>query len=257
MRLAVHEWGAPGSPRVVCLHGVTSHGRHFEQLAQGELRGFHVLAPDLLGHGSSPYEPPWDLETHCDAVVAAVGAEPTYLVGHSFGGRIAFELAARAPKLVPKLVLLDPAILIAQHAALAAAENARNERAYVSFDEGIERRFDESQLHRAPRELVADELRVHLVWNDDNLYRYRYCQSAVVAAYGEMASQPPPFERVRVPTLLVLGERSYLPYDHLLEAHQAALEDLLEVVVVPGGHTVLWDALDETAAAISAFLSGD
>jgi pimeloyl-ACP methyl ester carboxylesterase len=85
--------------------------------------------------------------------------------------------------------------------------------------------------------------------------RYRYCQSAVVAAYGEMASTPPRFEDVRVPTLLVLGERSYLPYDHLVDAHRAALGDLFEVVVVPGGHSVLWDALDETNAAIAAFLA--
>ena len=84
--------------------------------------------------------------------------------------------------------------------------------------------------------------------------RYRYCQSAVVTAYGEMASQPPPFERVRIPTLLILGESSYLPYDHLLDAHRAALGDLLQVVVVPGGHTVLWDALAETADAVASFL---
>ncbi len=57
-----------------------------------------------------------------------------------------------------------------------------------------------------------------------------------------------------MPTLLILGERSYLPYDHLLDAHREALGDLLEVVVVPGGHSVTWDALDETSAAISAFL---
>jgi pimeloyl-ACP methyl ester carboxylesterase len=70
-----------------------------------------------------------------------------------------------------------------------------------------------------------------------------------------MASPPPRFEDVRVPTLLILGERSYLPYDHLLEAHRAALGDLLEVVVVPGGHSVTWDALAECAAAISAFIA--
>jgi pimeloyl-ACP methyl ester carboxylesterase len=69
-----------------------------------------------------------------------------------------------------------------------------------------------------------------------------------------MASTPPRFEDVRVPTLLVLGERSYLPYDHLLAAHRAALGDLLEVVVVPGGHSVAWDALEETSAAIASFL---
>jgi lipase len=233
---------------------VTSHGRHFARLAEA-LPAFHVVAPDLLGHGSSPYEPPWRIDDHLDAIVETVGLEPGMLVGHSFGGRLVFELAARYPQLASRLVLLDPALLVPPHVALAAAENARKDRAYVSFEEGIERRFEESQLHRAPRELLLEELAVHLVLDDDGWHRYRYCQSAVVAAYGEMASEPPPFERVRVPTLLVLGERSYVPYDHLLEAHQAALGDLLDVRVLPGGHTVLWDALDETSEAVAGFLA--
>jgi lipase len=252
--LALHEWGEPGAPRVVCLHGVRNHGGHFAGLAGG-LPHHRVLAPDLLGHGHSPWEPPWDIGAHLSAIVETVGAREAVLVGHSFGGRLAFELAARAPKLVPKLVLLDPAILLPGHVALAAAENAREEKAYVSFDELIERRFDESQLHFARRELVVEDLAQHVDAGDDGRLRYRYCQSAVVAAYGEMASRPPRFEDVRVPTLLVLGERSYLPYDHLLDAHRAALGDLLEVVVVPGGHSVLWDAPGETSAAIAAFLA--
>jgi lipase len=251
--LATYEWGEPGSPRIVCLHGVRNHGRHFAPLA-ARLPGYHVLAPDLLGHGHSSWEPPWDIGTHLDAIVEAVGARASVLIGHSFGGRLAFELAARAPKLVPKLVLLDPAILLPGHVALAAAENARPEKSFVSFEELVEARYVESQLHFAPRQLVVEDLAVHVETGEDGRVRYRYCQSAVVAAYGEMASQPPPFEDVRVPTLLVLGERSYLPYDHLLDAHRAALGDLLEVVVVPGGHSVTWDALEETAEAIADFL---
>jgi pimeloyl-ACP methyl ester carboxylesterase len=69
-----------------------------------------------------------------------------------------------------------------------------------------------------------------------------------------MASAPPPFTAVGVPTLVVLGADSYVPYDHLRDAHRDALGDLLEVVTVPGGHTVLWDAFDETGDAVSAFL---
>jgi lipase len=251
--LATYEWGEPGSPRVVCLHGVRNHGRHFAPLA-ARLPGYHVVAPDLLGHGHSQWEPPWDIGTHLDAIVGSVGARASVLIGHSFGGRLAFELASRAPKLVPKLVLLDPAILLPGHVALAAAENARPEKSFVSFEELVEARYVESQLHFAPRQLVIDDLAVHVETGEDGRVRYRYCQSAVVAAYGEMASQPPRFEHVRVPTLLVLGERSYLPYDHLLDAHRAALGDLLEVVVVPGGHSVTWDALEETAEAIADFL---
>ena len=253
MTLALHEWGDPSGTRVVCLHGVRNHGGHFAPLA-ARLPDHHVLAVDLLGHGHSPWEPPWDIAAHCDAIVETLGARASILIGHSFGGRLAYELAARAPKLVPRLVLLDPAILLPGHVALAAAENARLDKSYVSFDELIDRRYDESALHSAPRELVVADLASHVETGGDGQVRYRYCQSAIVAAYGEMASQPPRFEDVRVPTLLVLGEQSYLPYDHLMEAHRAALGDLLEVVVVPGGHTVLWDAFEETNAAIAAFL---
>lgn len=254
MTLALHEWREPELPRVVCLHGVRSHGRHFAPLAT-RLTGYHVVAPDLLGHGRSPWEPPWDIAAHVDAIIETVGGRESVLVGHSFGGRLAFELAARAPKLVPKLVLLDPAILLPGHVALAAAENARLDKAYVSFEELVERRYDESQLHFAPHDLVVEDLASHVETGDDGRVRYRYCQSAVVAAYGEMASQPPPFESVRIPTLLVLGERSYLPYDHLLDAHGSALGELLEVVTVPGGHTVLWDAFEETSDAVRRFLA--
>lgn len=253
--LALREWGERGAPRVVCLHGITGSGGHFRLLAEDWLAEHrHVLAPDLLGHGSSRHEPPWDLDTHLEAILATVGREPAAWIGHSFGARLAYELAAREPGLVERLVLLDPAILLLPHVALFAAENARRDRSYVSFDEAIDRRYEESQLHRAPRELLEVELREHLLTDDEGSWRYRYSQASVVTAYSTMASQPPPFEAVRIPTLLVLGASSYLPYDGLLDAHRAALGDLLEVVTVPGGHTVLWDALEETAAAVTAFL---
>ena len=255
MTLALHEFGPEGAPRVVCLHGVRNHGRHFAPLAAA-LADHRVLAPDLLGHGFSPWEPPWTIARHLSAIVDTVGAREAMLVGHSFGGRLAFELAARAPKLVPKLVLVDPAILLPGHVALGAAERERIDKSYVSFEELIERRYDESQLHSTPRERIVEDLAQHVEVDEAGRIRYRYCQSAVVAAYGEMASQPPPFEAVRVPTLLVLGEQSYLPYDHLLDAHRAALGDLLEVVVVRGGHSVLWDAFEEASSAIRDFVRG-
>ena len=254
VKLHVHEWGDPSLPTLVCLHGVTAHGERFKQLAEERwAERFHVLAPDLRGHGRSSWEPPWTLAQHVEDL-AETFPKPCNWLGHSFGGRLAFEWAAAHPGAVERLVLLDPAIFVPPHVALLAAEHARRERRYPSFEEAIDRRFEESQLHRAPRELVERELRTHLV-EEDGSWRYRYSQAAVVAAYGEMASTPPPFATVRVPTLLVLGERSYIPYDHLLEAHRDALGDLLHVVVVPGGHSVLWDALDETAAAVAAFLA--
>ena len=178
--------GRRALPALVCLHGVTSHGRHFEQLAERLADRFHVVALDLRGHAGSPWEPPWNLEQHVADVLDAAPPGPAAWLGHSFGGRIAYETAAAAPDRVERLVLLDPAILLPPQLGIAAAENARRDRSYVSFEEGIDRRYEESVLTTAPRELVDGELAVHLLPDDDGRFRYRYCQSAVVAAYGEM-----------------------------------------------------------------------
>lgn len=254
MSLARSEWGDASLPALVCLHGVTSYGGHFAKLAERLCDRFHIVALDLRGHGTSPWEPPWNLEQHVADVLEAAPEGPASWLGHSFGGRIAYEVAAAVPDRVERLVLLDPAIRIPPFVGLAAAENARRDRSYASFEEGIDRRFEESALTTAPRELVAAELSAHLLPDDGGRFRYRYCQSAVVAAYGEMTREPPPFEAVRIPTLLVLGQTSYLPYDDLLDAHRGALGDLLEIVRIAAGHTVLLDAFDETATAVERFL---
>ncbi|MEP6893062.1 MAG: alpha/beta fold hydrolase, partial [Gaiellaceae bacterium] len=187
-------------------------------------------------------------------ILATLGRRPATWIGHSYGARLALELAAHEPASVERMVFLEPAVFLPPEIARFAAENARKERAYASFADGIDRRYEESMLQSSPRHVLETELETYLVPSDDGLWRYRYSQSAVVVAYGEMARQPPSFDRARVPTLIVRGASSYLSYDHLLEAHRAALGDLLRAVTVDGGHTLLWDALDETAAAVEAFL---
>jgi lipase len=255
MTLAVHEWGDAEAPAVLCLHGVTGTGLHFERLATQLADRFHLLAPDLPGHGDSPRQPPWTLRAHLASLREVVQGRRVVCLGHSFGARLALELAASTTGSVERLILLDPAVFLPPLVALFAAESSRDDRAYATFDEGVDRRYEESLLHSTDRSLLQEELRSHLVRSEsDGLWRYRYCQSAVIAAYSILATEPPPFPRVVAPTLLVLGRHSYLTYDHLLDEHRAALGDLLQVVTVEGGHTVLWDAFGEVASAVERFL---
>lgn len=252
-RLALHRFGDERGRRLACLHGVTAWGGHFADLAARLGDGIEVVAPDLLGHGDSPHDPPWSIAAHVDALLEALGDRPGTWLGHSFGCRLAIEVAARAPELVERLVLLDPAVWLPPHVARFAAESSLGITAYDSVDDAVERRWTESILHDADPGHVRRELERHLV-ERDGLWRYRYEQAAVVTAFGELASTPPPFTAVRVPTLIVLGQDSYLTYEHLEDAHRAALGALLEIVSVPGGHTLLWDAPAATAVAVAAFL---
>src|SRR4051812_42181291 len=142
MRLHVHEWG-DGRP-VVCLHGVTGHGRRFERLA-ARWTGFHVYAPDLRGHGQSGWEAPWTYATYVDDLIEtidALGLERPDWVGHSFGGRLVIELADRYPERVRRAVLLDPAIWVLPHVAQMNAEAERQDAIYDSPADYRERRSD-------------------------------------------------------------------------------------------------------------------
>jgi lipase len=256
--LHVHEWGATGAPPVVCLHGVTGHGRRFRRLAEERLtRRFRVLAPDLLGHGLSDWEPPWSIKAHLDAVLTTldrleVGA--ARWIGHSFGGRLVMELIARDRGRVERAVLLDPAIWVPPPVALERAEDERLERAFASHAEALAVRLAKGELLPHAQPLVEEDFRDHLVPDEGGLLRPRYLQSAVVTAFSEMASAPPDFSTLDVPTLIVRGELSSVTPDALVSLYRDGIGDLLEVVDVPGYHSPFWDAFDETADAVDLFL---
>lgn len=254
MKLHLQEWGDRGAPPVVCLHGVTGHGGRFRKLAEERLAGrFRVLAPDLRGHGRSTWDEPWDLDTHIADLLETFD-EPAAWIGHSFGGRLVMQVAAARPELVRRAVLLDPAIFIPPLLARDLAEDARQEMSFASVEEAIDVRITRSGLAHTPRELLEEEVREHTEKGEDGRLRYRYSGDSVGAAYLEMATPAPPFDSLRFPTLLVVGSLSKIVSAGELELYREALGNLLRVEVVPGGHSVLWDAYDETAAAIDAFL---
>jgi lipase len=164
------------------------------------------------------------------------------------------ELAARAADRVDRAVLLDPAIWVPPPIGLERAEAERADVSFATVEEAIELRIAASALHHSPREFLEEEMAEHLVAVDGRL-RYRYCKSAVVTAYAEMAKPPPPFESLRLPTLLIRGAQTDVVPEIYVDLYSEGIGELLKVVTVPGGHTVLWDAFDETAEAVDAFLS--
>ena len=251
MVLHVHEWGDASAPALVCLHGVTGHGERFRRLAlERWAQRFHVVAPDLRGHGRSGYEPPWTFETHLADIVEtmeALGIEQADFVGHSFGGRLALELAATHPERVRRIVLLDPAIQILPHVALFSAEAELSEPVFATAEEYADRRGDGAST---PRELVLEDAATHCEVLPDGRLRRRTSQAAVVSIYGELASDPPPPETLRAPTLLLHAPT----YGLVREEQLAAYEGRVETAELPGMHMVMWDAFDDVADAVEQFL---
>jgi lipase len=254
--LQLHEWGDPAAPPVVCVHGVNAHGRRYRKLAEERLaRRFRVLAPDLRGHGGSDWDPPWTIATHMHDLLETLddaGVRSADWIGHSFGGRLILELAALDPDRIERAVLLDPAIQLLAHVGYDFADRERADRAYDTPEQPIAERLEAGSP--TPREYLEEENREHLVQHADGKFRFRYSQAAVVSLYGELCTPPPPPETLRMPALLVYSPEFGLVRRDQLAEYERALGERLQVVEVPGGHMVYWDAFEQTADAIEAFL---
>ncbi len=105
----------PGTePARVYLHGLgaTSPAYFAAAAAHPLLAGHRSLLVDLLGHGHSdrPDDFAYTLDAHADSLAAALAAasvEGAEVIAHSMGGAVAIVLAARHPRLVSRLVLVD------------------------------------------------------------------------------------------------------------------------------------------------------
>ena len=224
----------------------------FRRLAEERLADrYRVRALDLRGHGRSGWDEPWTIEQHVQDLLETV-SEPASWIGHSFGGRLVAEVTARRPELVERAVLLDPALWVPADTSEPLAQGELAKEPYASAAEALRAR--ETSVEHTPREFLEEEMREHLVELPEGGWFYRYSTAAVAAAYREMATPPPPWGSLRVPTLLVVAEHAKLVSAAELVGYRIELGELLEVVAVPGGHIVLWDAYEETAAAIDAFL---
>src|SRR5581483_7345090 len=137
------EWGAPGAPPVLLLHGITDHARSWDPLAAALADRYRVLALDQRGHGDSDPAPDGDytLATMAEDVAAfvrAVALPALRVVGLSMGGRVAIAWAAGRPADVARLVVVDigPDIAEAGLRRVATAMAATPE-SFASVDEAF------------------------------------------------------------------------------------------------------------------------
>ena len=108
----VQEWGEPGSPLLVMLHGWMDCGATYKYMMPYLAEHFHVVAPDLRGFGETEHVaggywfPDYfaDLEVLLDHYAPQGSVD---LVGHSMGGNIALMYAGIRPERVKRVLSLE------------------------------------------------------------------------------------------------------------------------------------------------------
>jgi pimeloyl-ACP methyl ester carboxylesterase len=112
LKLHYLDWGNEGAPLLLLVHGARDHAHSWDWTARALRHTWHVIAPDLRGHGDSQWSPdgaylsPYHLLDIAD-LIDTLGHEHINIVAHSFGGNVGARYAAIFPQRVRKLVLVD------------------------------------------------------------------------------------------------------------------------------------------------------
>jgi len=171
--------GPPDGPLVLCLHGFPELGRSWQhQLPALATAGYRVVAPDLRGYGQTELQGPYDLGTLVEDVASLIGElgrTRAVVVGHDWGGAVAWSVAARRPSLVDKLVVLNcPPPHDLARAMLRSPSQLRKSWYIVFFQLPWlpERRMASNCAEVVARALVGGSHR-RGVWSRDELAAYR------------------------------------------------------------------------------------
>ncbi|GAA5514523.1 epoxide hydrolase A [Deinococcus carri] len=265
VRLHLVEAGPAGGPLVLLLHGFPEFWRAWERQIEPLARaGFRVVAPDLRGYNLSEKPPgvtAYRLKTLREDVAAlihALGHERAHVVGHDWGGIIAWALAIRQPEVVERLVILN-----APHPA-AARRMLRTPRQwlkswYILFfqlpwlPERVLPRFGAWALHGTNPRAYTEQ--------DRDLYRQAWAQPGAATGminyyralrrFGNVKET-----RVRVPTLVLWGQRDVALLPELADGLERWVPNLRVVRLPRASHWVMRDEPVRVNNLLVDFLSG-
>jgi pimeloyl-ACP methyl ester carboxylesterase len=269
----VLEWGAdePHDHTVLLLHGFLDVAWSWRRTVEAGLAGrFHIVAPDLRGHGDSGrvgaggYYYFTDYLADVHALVQTLARERLSIVGHSMGGNVASYYTGTFPARVRRLALLEglgpPVQAVAGpervRAWLSGWQRLRESapRTYASIDEAAARLREHDQLLSLE---VSRELAEHgTVEEAGGRRRFKHDPlHATAGPYGYQVEVAERFWRaVTCPVLLVDGDRSEFQVADSA-ARQACFADSRRELLAGAGHMMQRHQPEALAKLLGAFLS--
>ena len=271
LRLHYVDWGNGKAKPLVLVHGGRDHCRNWDWVAQ-ELRGdWHIIAPDLRGHGDSQWCQDgtymmagyvYDLAQ----LIHQLKLAPVTIIAHSLGGNIALRYAGLYPENVARLVAIEGMGRSPRRAATPFAERMRSwieeqrslsgrmPRRYATIEDAF-RRMQEENRHLTPEQ--ARHLTQHGVnQNEDGTYSWKFDNYVRSWPPYDMttAETEALWARISCPTLLVYGRESRASNPQT-DGRVRHFRHVDVATVEGAGHWVHHDRLGAFISLVRAFLA--
>jgi pimeloyl-ACP methyl ester carboxylesterase len=263
LRFHFLEWGEPGTPSIVLLHGGHQSAHSWDLVSLHLSQHFHVLALDQRGHGDSEWARDVSYTNHemsldAEAFISAIGLRRPLLMGHSMGGRNAMLLTRRNPSLLRALAIVDVGPEVSDRGRSVIAGFVRDNEEFDDLDHFV-RNVQQYDPYRS-REHIERTVKYNMLQRADGKFVSK-CDAnprrlGVVRGTG-------PQENITLeeaggfdlPVLLVRGADSRILTAEAAERFRLALPNGSLVTVPNCGHNVHGQNTKGFIAAIGDFLT--
>lgn len=273
-RLKLHyvDWGNTAKPPLLLIHGGRDHARNWDWVAQELRNDYHIVAPDLRGHGDSEWARGGqyaliDYVLDITQLLDQLQMFPMVIMGHSLGGAVACQYSGIYPERVKQLIALEglgppfdrlrrgPAYermqkWIRQMQAFAG----RYPRRYPNLEEAVQR-MQEANTHLSAEQ--ARHLTIHgLYRNEDGTYSWKfdnYVRSNSPYEFN-MEDARSIWGRITCPTLLLRGTESWAT-DPEQDGRAGAFRNARCVNIKNAGHWMHHDQFDAFLRVVREFLT--
>jgi pimeloyl-ACP methyl ester carboxylesterase len=271
LRLHYADWGnGAGAPLIILVHGGRDHCRSWDTLARTLQPHFHVIAPDLRGHGDSDWAKGSsysisDYVYDLMRLIHSAGLRKPSIIGHSMGGMISLMFAGAFPDDVSRLAILDGVTvrqdpprapiheLIAAWVAQLDQISQHKRRTFRTIAEAADR-------ISAHNKRLMPEQALHLAahgvrQNADGSYSWKYDEYQKARAPYRLAldDYAALFARITCPTLLLHGSESFLK-DPQMTGMLAHFRTAQFETIAGAGHWLQHDKPDAVLRALREFL---
>jgi len=270
LRLHYADWGNDAAPSLILIHGGRDHSRSWDEVARALQPHFHVMAPDLRGHGDSDWAKgsSYSLSDYVydlTCLVRSASVHQTAIVGHSMGGMIGLMYAGAYPDRMSYLAVLDGVTVLPGSPRAPIHERitewvAQLDRIAEQKTRGYRTIAEAAERMSAHNKRLTPEQALHLASqgvkrNADGGYSWKFDEYQKARAPYRLSPDDhiTLWSRITCPTLLLRGNESFLPdpetagvLAHFRQAHL--------VTITGAGHWLHHDKLDEVLDVLRPFL---
>jgi len=275
LRLHYVDWGNEGAPNMLMIHGGRDHCRNWDWVAERLADRYHIVAPDLRGHGDSEWASSGaygELSYVYDIaqLVHQKKLAPVTIIAHSLGGSIALLYAGLYPETITKVVAIEglgPSPKMFEEWAQTPVEDrvrgmfearrkaaGRSPRKYAGFEDAVTR-MKEENTHL--NEAQARHLTLHgALQNEDGTWSWKFDNMVRLGGPGGLSveDQRHIWGRIDKPVLLVRGTESWAS-DPVADGRIAHFQNARLANIENAGHWSHHDRLDAFMEQVNGFLA--